>query len=74
MITAEQLRMARAALDWSSRELCDKTGLHRNTISNVENGSDLRVSTLATLRSVFEEHGLEFIPKNGGGVGVRFKE
>ena len=74
MITAKQLRMARAALDWSIRELCDKTGLHRNTISNVENGSDLRVSTLATLRGVFEEHGLEFIPKNGGGVGVRFKE
>jgi len=74
MITVEQLRMARAALGWSTRELCELTGLHRNTISNIENGRELRLSTLGLLRKVFEEHGLEFIPKNGGGQGVRFKE
>lgn len=70
MITAEQLRMARAALGWSTSKLCDKTGLHRNTISNVENGGELRASTEAILQNEFQNNGIEFINATGNGVGV----
>jgi transcriptional regulator with XRE-family HTH domain len=70
MITAEQLRMARAALDWSARELCDKTGLHRNTISNIENGGELRASTEALLQIEFQKNGIEFVNVTDKTVGV----
>ena len=30
--------MARAALDWTVRDLAEATGLHRNTINNIEVG------------------------------------
>jgi len=30
--------------------------------------------TLADIRRTFEAAGLEFIPENGGGAGIRFRE
>ncbi|KMO10365.1 helix-turn-helix domain-containing protein [Methylobacterium platani] len=64
--------MAKAALGWSNPTLAEKTGLHRNTLNRAENGEAKR-STLELLRRVFEEAGLEFIPENGGGAGIRFR-
>ena len=37
-VTSAQLRMARAALNWTVRDLAAATGLHRNTITNIEVG------------------------------------
>ena len=37
-VTSAQLRMARAALHWTVRDLAEATGLHRNTITNIEVG------------------------------------
>lgn len=72
-LTPDQIRMAKAALGWSNPTLAEKTGLHRNTLNRAENG-EAKQSTLNLLRHVFEAAGLEFIPENGGGAGVRFKE
>ena len=72
-LTVEQIRMAKAALGWSNPMLAEKTGLHRNTLNRAENGEAKR-STLELLRHVFEAAGLEFIPENGGGAGIRFRE
>jgi transcriptional regulator with XRE-family HTH domain len=66
--------MARAALNWTVRDLAEATGLHRNTITNIEVG---RYSgdreTLSTIESVLKRAGVEFIDENGGGPGVRLR-
>lgn len=63
--------MARAALKLSVRDLAAAAGVTANTISRIENGSDAKASTLTSLRAALEAAGVEFIPENGGGAGVR---
>lgn len=71
-MTSAQVRMARAALNWTVRDLAEATGLHRNTISNLEVGRYAGdPETLALIRTVFVRAGVEFIDENGGGAGVR---
>ena len=74
MITREQLRMARAALNWGVRDLADQSGLSANTISRFENGSDAYGETLLRLRRTLEGAGIIFIDENGEGPGVRLKK
>jgi transcriptional regulator with XRE-family HTH domain len=67
--------MARAALNWTVRDLAEATGLHRNTITNIEVGryaGDQK--TLETIEAVLRRAGVEFIDENGGGAGVRMKK
>jgi transcriptional regulator with XRE-family HTH domain len=71
MIKPEQIRMARGALKLGVRELAEKTGLTANTISRVENGAESMASTLEKIQRALEAAGVEFIPENGGGAGVR---
>lgn len=73
ILTKEQFRMAKAAMGLSNPELSKLTGLHRNTLNKVDNGEG-SASTLNLLILFFEKEGLEFIPENGGGAGVRFKD
>ena len=64
--------MARAALDWTVRDLAEATGLHRNTINNLEVGRYAGdAKTLELIEKVLTEAGVEFIAENGGGAGVR---
>ncbi len=69
-----QMRMARAALGWGVRELAEKAGITANTVTRIENGADARQSTIAAVRQVLEAAGVEFIPENGGGPGVRLRK
>jgi transcriptional regulator with XRE-family HTH domain len=73
-MTPEQCRMARAALGLGVRELAAATGVSTNTITRFERGDQLRVATIARLRAALEKAGMEFIPENGGGSGVRFRK
>jgi transcriptional regulator with XRE-family HTH domain len=74
-VTSAQVRMARAALNWTVRDLAEATGLHRNTISNLEVGRYAGdPETLALIRSVLIRAGVEFIDENGGGAGVRLRK
>lgn len=67
--------MARAALNWTVRDLAEAAGLHRNTITNIEVGRYLGdQKTLETIESVLRKAGVEFIDENGGGAGVRLKK
>jgi transcriptional regulator with XRE-family HTH domain len=67
--------MARAALNWTVRDLADATKLHRNTISNIETGKYAGdVATLAAIEAVLKRAGVEFIDENGGGPGVRLRK
>jgi DNA-binding XRE family transcriptional regulator len=67
--------MARAALNWTVRDLAKATGLHRNTITNIEVGRYAGdATTLATIEAVLSRAGVEFIDENGGGPGVRLQK
>ena len=74
-VTSAQLRMARAALNWTVRDLAKATGLHRNTITNIEVGryaGDQK--SLEIIEAVITKAGVEFIDENGGGPGVRLRK
>ena len=74
-VTSAQVRMARAALNWTVRDLADATHLHRNTITNIETGKYAGdPETLATIATVLKRAGVEFIEENGGGPGVRLRK
>ncbi|WP_448208577.1 helix-turn-helix domain-containing protein [Azospirillum sp. sgz302134] len=77
MITGDQIRMARAALQWGVRELAKAAGVTPNTVSRIESGGDALAGTLGKLRSALESAGVEFIPaghyQGNGGPGVRMK-
>nr|WP_247435518.1 helix-turn-helix transcriptional regulator [Bradyrhizobium sp. 139] len=67
--------MARAALDWTVRDLAEATGLHRNTINNIEVGRYAGdPKTLQVIERTFITAGVEFIDENGGGPGVRLRK
>ena len=74
-VTSAQVRMARAALEWTVRDLAEATGLHRNTITNLEvgrYGGD--PETLEIIEKTLIAAGIQFIDENGGGAGVRLRK
>ncbi len=74
-VTSAQVRMARAALNWTVRDLAEATGLHRNTISNIEVGRYAGdQNTLDLIEKTLNAAGVEFIDENGGGPGVRLRK
>ena len=74
-VTSAQVRMARAALNWTVRDLAEATGLHRNTVTNIEVGRYVGdPETLAKIEIVVKRAGVEFIDENGGGAGVRLRK
>lgn len=66
--------MARGALNISIPELAVLVGVSRGTIERLEGGADLKASTFEKVRVALEKAGVEFIPANGGGPGVRLKK
>jgi transcriptional regulator with XRE-family HTH domain len=75
MITPAQCRMARAALQWSLRDLAERSQVNHVTINRFEIGQAAsNPSTLAAIRQALEAAGVEFIAENGGGAGVRLRK
>jgi transcriptional regulator with XRE-family HTH domain len=66
--------MARAALEIGVRDLSLAAGVSPTTITKLERGESLQGRTLAAIRAALEAAGVEFIPENGGGAGVRLKK
>jgi transcriptional regulator with XRE-family HTH domain len=74
-LTSAQVRMARAALSWTVRELAEVANIHRNTITNIETGRyQGDPETLAAIEAALKRAGIEFIEENGGGPGVRLRK
>ena len=74
-VTSAQIRGARGLLNWSVRELSEKAGIHRNTITNFETGkSGGDSATLERLKTALESAGVIFVAENGEGPGVRLKK
>jgi transcriptional regulator with XRE-family HTH domain len=71
---AVQCKMARVALGLGVRELAELADVSPDTIARLERGEILKARTIAAVRATLEEAGVEFIPENGGGAGVRLKK
>ena len=75
MLEGIQVRMGRAAVGWSVRELARNAEVTPNTISRIENGGDALASTLERLQTALENAGIFFIDQNeDAGPGVRLKD
>jgi len=68
-----QLSAARALLGWTQKQLSEAAGVSIPTIKRAEGASQISASSeaLQKLRCALEIGGIEFIPENGGGIGVR---
>ena len=80
MITATQLRAARALLNFDQRELARLSGLSLPTIQRMEASEDLirgNVDSLVKVIAALEKAGIEIIGEGAasqnGGRGVRLK-
>lgn len=74
MISARQIRAARALLGWSQQDLADKAVLSINAIKRLEGErGDPKVSTVLAVRRALEGAGVEFLAAgaDGRGEGVR---
>ncbi|TGQ33858.1 XRE family transcriptional regulator [Mesorhizobium sp. M4B.F.Ca.ET.214.01.1.1] len=75
VVTAGQLRAARGLIGWSQQDLAEKAEVGRATIADFEAGKRAPYSTtLARLQETLTAAGVEFIPENGGGAGVRLRK
>lgn len=75
MLTAAQSRAARGLLDWSQGELGERCRLSESTIRNFEKGrATPSPNNLDAIGRALETAGVEFIPENGGGAGVRMRK
>ncbi|MFW7268635.1 helix-turn-helix domain-containing protein [Gluconacetobacter sp. Hr-1-5] len=71
-ITPAQIRAARGLLGLTRDQLVEKSGVPKSTLVRVESETvTARASTIEAIRTALEAAGVEFIPENGGGVGVR---
>lgn len=73
-MSATQCRMARAALNLSIPQLAVLADVSKGTIERLEQGEELKPTTVGKVLSALQKAGVEFIPENGGGAGVRFKK
>jgi predicted transcriptional regulator len=74
MITPRQIRAARALLGWSQQELADKAIVSLNAVARLENGAvDSRVSTVSAIQKALSKAGIEFLPSDTKGEGVRLR-
>jgi transcriptional regulator with XRE-family HTH domain len=59
----------------SQTELAERAKVARQTIVDFERGARTPYpNNLTAIRTALVAAGVEFIPENGGGVGVRLKE
>jgi transcriptional regulator with XRE-family HTH domain len=77
LITPEQIRAARALLKWRASDLAQHAGLSLASIQRME--QDQRTDrasakNVEAVRKTLDDAGIEFIPENGAGVGVRLKK
>ncbi len=74
MLTADQIRAARALLRWSARELAARSSVHMTTIQRMEARHGVlrgRIATLQKVQAALEAAGVAFTEPKRGGAGVR---
>ena len=74
ILTSEQVRAARMLLRWEQKDLAEASGVSLPSIKRLETQpGDLSAQhrTIQAIVQALEGAGVEFIPENGGGAGVR---
>lgn len=75
MIKPMQCRAARGILQWSQSDLAAKAKVARATLADFESEKrEPYERTLVDIQRALEAAGVEFIPENGGGAGVRLRK
>lgn len=72
-MTPDQCKMALAGLGIGIRDLAGLAKVSTNTVARFLRGDALRERTIDDMRRALEAAGIEFIPENGGGPGVRLR-
>lgn len=76
MVTVNQIRAARAALNWTATRLSQEAGVGLRTVLRIEAGSGLPQTTTGTLSKIqfaLEAAGIEFIGSPDDGPGIRLR-
>ena len=74
MLSSDQIRGARAILRLSQADLAEAASVSLETIKRLEamqGELKVRLDTLTRIKDALERAGIEFIPENGGGAGLR---
>ena len=74
MVTSAQLRAARGLLNWTVRDLAERAGVHRNTVTRIETDATAPGHALSAVQAALEAAGVIFIDENGEGPGVRLRK
>lgn len=73
-MTPAQCRAARALIDLNQTALAGAASVGLSTIVDFEKGRrQVAQPSIAAIRAALEAAGVEFIPGNGGGPGVRLR-
>ena len=73
LVTSAQIRAARGLLDWTVRDLAERSGVHRDMVSKIETGAYAGApATLEAIRRTLEYAGVEFT--NGDAPGVKLRK
>lgn len=74
-MTPSQCRAARALVGMSQDRLAEVSDVAKRTIASFEReGRQPYQRTIAALQLALENAGIEFIPENGSGPGVRLQK
>jgi transcriptional regulator with XRE-family HTH domain len=74
-MTPRQCRAARTLLDLKQPELARAAGLGLSTIVDFERmRRQVSDEAIEAIRRALQQAGIEFIPENGGGAGVRLRK
>ena len=76
-ITGRQIAAARTLLGLGQAELAASASISVPTLKRMEASEGAAAGMLNNVRAVrlaLEQAGLEFIPQNGGGAGIRFRD
>lgn len=77
-IVGAQIRAARGLVNITGDELAKRAGIGLATLWRAEAANEktpnLTKANLAAIRRALEDAGVEFLPGNGGGAGVRLRK
>lgn len=74
-ITPRQSRAARSLLGWTQPDLARAAKISPSTVADFERGARTPTEeSFTAIRTALEAAGIDFIPENGGGLGVRLRE
>jgi hypothetical protein len=76
VLTGQQIRAARAILRWKAIELAEKAAVGLSTVQRaeaVDGPAPMMRANMDVIRRALEAGGVEFIPEDGGGIGVRLR-